>query len=162
MKELLIAFSVSILTGIFPRETDFSGKWVINKDKVEWGQAPVYVLPYSFEIKQKKLNLTIQRTVIDDKENKNQYTEEFNNKRQDSVVVSTSNSMRKIYRFQWNDDHRQFTVGSQNILADGTRGNTSTETWSLDEAGKTLQIRRDVKQADGFEYTITGYYDKQE
>jgi hypothetical protein len=155
----LVLFSV-VSMAARAQWADFSGNWKLNPDKVEWGQAPRFVLPQAFVIKQKGGDLAFTRTVLNGDNGSFDYTEKLDSKG-DTANTVTSNNNHRLSVLAWAKDQQSFTITTQGISADGTLGSKVIETWTVDGAGKVLNVSREVHQADGGTYTIVGVFEKQ-
>ena len=62
---------------------------------------------------------------------------------------------------KWDEDGQSFVLSSHGIRPTGESTGSATETWTLQNEGKVVVIDRSVTQADGFQYSIRAYYDKQ-
>lgn len=159
MKSLFIAIAVFISANLNAQSVNFSGTWMINKEKIEWGQAPEYVLPRRFTVQQNKKDINFLRTVLDNQLGEHDYTERlsFDGTEQTTVIYSGA---KRTSSLKWNDDKKTFTISTSNINPNQQGSNKITEIWSLIDDAKTLVVDRHVEQPDGLKYDIKAYYDK--
>ena len=135
----------------------FSGKWSLNTKKTEFKQVPEYVLAVSLEVKQKKDMLVAQYKMYD-KEGTQHYYEQsmrFDGKMEEVLLY---NDERKQVTMRQGSNESSFLLSVRVIDAGNPAGRTYTETWSLEDGGKTLVVDRVAPLAD--EYSIKAYYSK--
>ena len=157
MKKLFTAALLCAATGAFAQKTNFSGNYKVNEEKVNWGPAPKYILPRYIKVEQLKDKVIIARTPL------NQQLEE------QSPVVDTisfdgtvfnklnANGTKTSSSLKWTDD-KSFVLIRKSVGTDGVVSNTTTETWILEDAGKTLFVSRDI---DGrMKYNTKAYFSK--
>jgi len=154
---LFLLFIISSFTG-FGQRTDFSGSWTINKTKIQFGEAPEWVLPKGFTVVQNKNTISIERILLDEQMKEYPFTEVLNYNGADSVNT-TSLGTKKTTSLKWNGDGNTFVLTSRSVKANYLPGNSTVETWSLED-DHTLVIDRHVEQADGSKYDIKAYYEK--
>lgn len=156
MNRLFILIMLIPFAGV-AQKADFSGKWSLNKRKTDFKQAPDWILPISFEIKQKKDMLVIQAKVYDKETNQHYYTESipFDGKTSEVLLY---NEDRRDVSLRWGYNDSSFILTIRFIKPDNSSGTTWTETWSLEDGGRTLAVDRVAQQAD--EYSIKAYYNK--
>jgi hypothetical protein len=158
----IVCFLLFFVTTAFRgpvQQTDFSGTWVINKGKIQFGEAPEWVLPKGFTVSQQKDSMSIIRIMLDDQMGEHPFTETLTYDGKESHNT-TFQQVKKTSTLLWIADGKSFVLTTTGITSDGKPGNASKEIWSLDDEGQTLIVDRSVKQADGMEYTIKAYYDK--
>lgn len=158
MKQLQLTILASVFLFVAHAQTDFSGHWVIDVGKIEWGQAPHWVLPAGFNIKQGKKSITIERNDLDTAMNEQIFTEELLFEGTQATINTFFGKLNESLK--WSDDKSTFIITSASFKKDGTAGSSVTERWSLEDDGEMLQVERHVEQADGFTYTIQAYFDK--
>ena len=160
MKKMLLFLFVGISLTSFSQKADFKGSWIINKDKIEWGAAPEWVLPRSFTIEQDKDKMNFVRTFVDDSLQEHPYQEALIFDGSETTGTTYSGSQR-ISSLKWNDDGQTFVLSTHGTRTSGESTGTATETWALQDEGKMLVIDRSVIQGNGMQYSIRAYYDKQ-
>jgi hypothetical protein len=156
MKIFFILLWASPLIGI-AQKTDFSGNWSLNTRKTDFKQAPDWIMPVAFEIKQKKDQLVIQTKAYDKGMVQHYYTEYLPFNGSASEVMTWDDNKRNV-SLHWNPIDSSITLSIRVIKSDNPSGASYTETWSLGDDGKTLIIDRQASQADG--YNIKAVYNK--
>jgi hypothetical protein len=153
MRKLLLAFLICTSTAAFAQKTNFSGNWKLDTTKTQFGQAPKYMIPWKIKVDQQADDIVIMRTPLDTAMQEQAVVKEtlnFNG----SVFQQLSGGKNVTTKIVWPDDH-SFTLTRNGSL-------NATETWTLEDDGKTLFIDRFVEQtSNGFKYEIKCYYDKQ-
>jgi len=136
----------------FAQKTNFSGTWKLNKEKTEFGEAPIWIVPQSLTVTQQSDHLVLTRTSLNDQNKEQEPISEtltFNGK----PFERTATGKTITTTVQWTNNQ------SFNLERDGTT--KATETWMLADSGKTLVIDRAVVQiSNGYKYSIKCYYDK--
>jgi len=153
MKEIIVSLLLFSSMGAFAQKTNFSGNWVINKSKIEFGQAPEWVLPKSLKVEQQSERIVVSRTNIDQ-----QLAE------QSPIVDTLSFNGNPFQRAQSSGPIVTSTMhwlNDQSLTLTRKGSSTTIETWTLDDSGKTLVVNRSVEQSDGLKYTLKAFYDKQ-
>lgn len=153
MKAILLTVSLFI-TFIAGAQSNFNGNYTINKGKVNFGAAPEGVLPKGIEVKQTKDSVVVTRTAITDAKN----TESLGFKGETFKVTTSNGSSTSLLK--WAEDKKTFTLDRASFNQAGEVSVKVFETWSLEDGGKLLVLKRDVEQNNGMKYTIIGYYDK--
>jgi hypothetical protein len=148
MKKLIILLLLSSSITAFAQKANFSGNWLINKSKVDFGEAPEWILPRSFKIVQTADRLFISRILL-----KGDLTEQAPINDTLSFDGSAFKNPLEAVSIHWLND-QSFTLNRKS-------NSEVNETWTLEDGGKTLVINRDVKQSNGMQYQIKSVYDKQ-
>ena len=161
MKKTVLIFLCLFGTAqLFAQQANFSGIYAIDTARISFEEAPNWVLPVSFHVKQQGTTITIQRNTVDAQGKADSYTNEL--KPGDTVTTAMAgNRMRKTV-ISWNADKSGFTLTYITNDGSGQFLNKATEAWSLVDDGKTLFIDRYVEQASGLKYPIKAYYSKTE
>jgi hypothetical protein len=133
-------------------QTNFSGTWKIDKQKIDFGGTPGYVLPVSIQVTQKSTQVSIRRESVDAQGNASNYTENFEGT--DTMSTTLPSGIFRKAELSWTSIKNSFVIHS-------VSNSKITETWTLADNGQTLIIDRDVEQENGLKYTIKGYYTKQ-
>ncbi len=155
MKQLLIIFFLANTSiAAFAQRTDFSGMWILDKSRTQFGDAPEYVLPRYYKVDQQSSKIILSITTVD-QQSKDEPTVvdslgfdgvPFERKSTSGLIASS---------LKWNND-RSFTLTKKSQKVN------ITETWTEEDNGKTLVCDRSVEQTgNGFKYNIKGYYTKQ-
>jgi hypothetical protein len=138
--------------------TDFSGNWMVNKSKTQFGNAPEWILPKWFSVEQKQNAISIERTQADDSMKQRSFKE--------SLSFDGTESTSETYKhakimsiLKWNEDGKTFSLSAHSLDENNKAGASYSEVWSLEDNGKTLVIDRDVTQANGYKYNIKAFYD---
>ena len=159
MKHLYCLLLAGLVASSAWAQTDFSGKWVISENRIDWGMAPHWILPAGFNIKQDTSQITIERRLLDQQMVEHPYTAVLNFDGSVTQTPTLSNGTRKE-SMKWSDDKKTFVITGSSVGSDGTPGPAVTETWSLLNGGKTLLDERHVQQPNGMTYTSKAYYDR--
>ncbi len=158
MRKLFFIALVAIAAISAKAQTNFSGTYVINKSKIDFGKAPEWVLPSAFEVVQNGDKLTISRTTVD--QAGKETTRKLDFQPGQATDYTTSSGDKNECLVAWAGDHSSFTLSVQSTKADGSAGQNYKEVWSLADNGHTLIIDRQVAQANGMKYAIKAVYDK--
>jgi hypothetical protein len=136
------------------QKADFSGSYVINKSKVDFGGAPEWVLPKTLKVFQSSEKIVVITTLLDDDLKEMAPVSDtlgIDGKGFDRKGSSGSQITSSV---KWiNDQSLQINVqsGKRHVV----------ETWTLEDNGKSLSENREVEQANGVKYNMKAYYDKQ-
>ncbi|SDE85241.1 hypothetical protein SAMN05216464_11055 [Mucilaginibacter pineti] len=142
MKRKLIIALLCLSTAAFAqKKTDFTGKFKVNKERTNFGQAPEFILPRFIIVKQTGDKLIVSRIKLDQQ-------------LMELPAVSDTLAFTGNAGFKWLSD-TSLQVSKQNGAA------SWTEIWTLEDQGKTLHLERDVVQSDDFKYHTIAYFDKQ-
>lgn len=135
----------------------FSGKWVLNLRKTDFKQAPDWLLPKSLEVTQKNDAIIIQARVYDKDMVGHYYTETlpFDGT---SRQTATYGSSKRTVSLKWDYGDKNFVLSVHAVTDQDDTGTDFTETWSLENDGKTLVLDRVATQYG--DYSIKAYYDK--
>ncbi len=152
MRKLIFTLLVCSSMSAFAQKTNFSGSWLVNKTKTDFGKAPESIIPKSIKVEQQSDKLTLTRINLNDAlEEQPPITELLSFNGQPFVRNHASGTVTTT--LNWLDDQ------SFKLIRKGSV--TATETWTLADNGKTLLIDRNVEQPDGFKYETKCVYDKQ-
>jgi hypothetical protein len=161
---LLIAFIILIITSsAFAQQANilaaFIGKWEIDMKKTDFERVrvPVWLLPRSLEIKQKKEVATIDSKWYDQQMKQHYYTE-YLPLDGTSYELILADGDKRVVSMKPNDQGTSFVLSVHTLKSNGDRDKDFTETWSLEDDGKTLTIDRKAQQAN--DYSIKAYYTK--
>jgi predicted GH43/DUF377 family glycosyl hydrolase len=153
---LVLIFSVTIL---FAQKATFTGTYNINKSKIDFGQAPQWILPIRYKISTDGDKFVIVRINTDQNGTESDRTLSFSSNNTFEYTAPSGSKVKTT--LQWSADGTQLTFDQQSVAADSKQGLIVKETWSLADNGKTLVADRHVEQPDGLKYDIKAYYDKQ-
>jgi hypothetical protein len=140
---------------------DFTGKWVINLSKSNFGDSPLYTAPKELEITQTSSYLEMKQTVIDDSGQDSTMRVKLWLNGQSSDML-TADQRTRLYRVSWSDDGQVMKEDySSSHSGDAQREEYhTTEQWKLTPDGKELLLEKYVKVDNGTDYTINVVYDK--
>lgn len=143
------------------QKSNFSGTWVVNKQKINFNDAPDWILPTKFVVDQEQGRLILARTIPDDQSRESESKADllFGGQINESV---TSTGLTVKASMTWNKDSSSFTFSSHVIDSTGKPIAKISENWFLLNNGQTLMIDRFVEQDDGYSYNIKGFYEKQQ
>jgi hypothetical protein len=95
--------------------------------------------------------------MYDDQMDQHYYTETLPFDGTTTETITYGDNKRMV-SMKWNFDNKGFMLSVRLAPSDGPSGTDFTETWSLENDGKTLVIDRIPAQANG--YALKAYYDK--
>ena len=154
LRTIIVAFLILNSVSTFAQKTNFSGNWTIDTIRTVFGQAPKTVIPKTIKIDQQADILTLTRISINAQfQEQAPVTEALS--LAGTPLQRTVDGGQVITTLRWlNDTSLALTRNGVNFNA--------TETWSLEDGGKTLVIKRAVEQKEnGFKYVLKCIYNKQ-
>ncbi|MFI5163363.1 MAG: hypothetical protein ACHQHN_18940 [Sphingobacteriales bacterium] len=161
---LLSAIIVLLVTsGTFAQQanvlTAFTGKWEIDMKKTDFERVrvPIWLLPRSVEIKQKKEVVVIDSKWYDQQMKQHYYTE-YLPLSGSSYELILANGGKRVVSLNPNNQGTGFVLSVRMFKPDGDQDKDFTETWAMEDNGKTLTIDRKAQQAN--DYSIKAYYNK--
>jgi hypothetical protein len=136
---------------------DFSGKWVLNVTKSEFGDIPLYAAVKQFDIKQNNDSIFIKKITIDENNHEKETTENISFNSQPSIQI-LDNKRTKKSAAQWSSNGQVLTIANNYSLPGEPEkiDYSFLQTWSLTEDGKELNVN--LKSPT---YSIKAIYDKQ-
>lgn len=152
MRKLILALLLCSSMAATAQKSNFSGGWLIDKTRTEFGKAPESVIPRSMKVDQQADKLMLSRINLNEQLAEQPATTEtisFDG----SPFVRNAATGKVTTTLSWLDD-QSFKLTRKGSM-------TATENWTLEGSGKTLVINRSVEQADGFKYEIKCYYNRQ-
>jgi len=157
MKRSLVLIFLLLPFISLAQKTVFSGKWVLNLRKTDFKQAPDWLVPKSFVITQKNDTIVIQARVYDNQMVEHYYSEivPFDGTTSETIIY---NRNKRVVSLKWDYGDKSFVLSVRLVKGDGQPDSEFTETWSLENDGKTLVVDRNARLLD--DYSITAYYDK--
>jgi hypothetical protein len=155
---LLQSLILVSLNGV-AQQANFSGTWVIDKERTVFGDVPQWILPTELMIAQKTDTLTVASMVMDPHMTVHTYSEAFPFNGGKTEVI-TYNGTKRDGSLKWDDQNIMISIES--IMADNESGSSITEKWSLENGAKTLVVDRTTIQTNGRVYNIKGYYNKKD
>jgi len=155
MRKLIFAFLICTSMSAAAQKTNFSGNWLINKTRTNFSRASAaeWVVPKTIKVDQQAAQLILTRISTDGQlQQLAPITETlaFDGTPFQRVPASGATVTTTIH---WLGD-TSFTLTRKGAAS-------ATETWTLEDNGKTLVIDYSVDQADGGSYKIKCYYDRQ-
>jgi len=157
MKRSLVFLLLLLPVLSMAQKTDFSGKWELNLRKTDFKQAPEWLVPRSLEVKQKTDAIIIQARIYDKEMVGHYYTETLSfdgTTRQ----TATYGSNKRTVSLKWEYGDKSFVLSVHAVTDGADAGSDFTETWSLENDGKTLVLDRVATQYG--DYSIKAYYEK--
>lgn len=162
MKKSIIAalLTTIIISSAFTLiNVDFSGTYSRNTEQSKGGPGiSINSIPTGLAIKQDNKHLSITRTQKYGSGEIVTYTEILNVDGTQSETKIDAATKRQS-TIQYAADKQSFTETSTYIDSKGNATQHKTETWTLLNGGKTLEIKLDGKNGND-EYTWTGVFDK--
>jgi hypothetical protein len=155
--------SLLVTSGAFAQQAGalaaFTGKWEIDMKKTgfEQVQVPIWILPRSLEIRQKKEVLTIDSRWYDQEVKQHYYTEYLPLDGTAAELILADGGKR-VVSLKPNGQGTGFVLSVHTLKPGGDQDKDFTETWALEDEGKTLTIERKAQQAN--DYSIKAYYTK--
>jgi hypothetical protein len=142
-------------------KTNFSGTWVINLQKSQFGDAPHYTAGKQVMVSQTPRNINLEFINTSESGSDSTVNESLPLNGNALELIDAGKRTRKIVP-QFSQDGKTLTILTTASMPDDpkTEQFTSTDLWNLADDGQTLTIRKTVKAASGFEYTITAVYQK--
>ena len=140
-------------------QTNFTGKWTINKGKTDFGQVPQWVIPMSFVITQAFQTITITSNSFKEDNTPFDFTEKLVPADTSTIQTLTHHILKSF--ICWDTKRNTFAVISESRHEDGSLSSTANASWSITDNGKTLIVNRSVRQANGLQYELKTFYDKQ-
>ncbi len=150
-----------ITSGAFAQQGNpliqFVGKWEIDMKRTDFVQArvPEWILPRSLEIKQKKGVIRIDSKWYDEQMQQHYYTEYLSLDGTSNELILADGSKR-VVSLKLNDEGIGFVLSVHTYNSNGDHDKDFTETWALEDDGKTLTIDRKAQLAN--DYSIKAYY----
>jgi hypothetical protein len=162
----LILFAAMILLCLtaakIMTKPDFTGKWVINLTKSDFGSSPQYVAPRQLEITQTAKYLEMKQTVADNFGQDSTMRVKLWLDGKSSTEMVTADHRTRFYRVSWSDDWQVLKEDySSSFINDLHREEYhTTEEWKLTPDAKQLLLDKKVQQDNGGGYEVKVTYDK--
>lgn len=168
-KKRSIIFLLSVFIGLlatsagYAQQTSalavFTGKWEIDMKRTDFERmrVPVWILPRSIAIRQKKEVLTIDSKWYDQQMQQHYYTE-YLPVDGTSYELILADGGKRVVSLKPNGQGTSFVLSVYTLRSNGDRDKDYSETWALEDDGKTLTIDRKAQQAN--DYSIKAYYTK--
>ncbi|RZK35385.1 MAG: hypothetical protein EOO61_12000 [Hymenobacter sp.] len=159
MKQTIIFLLLcSFTSAVFAQQTNFTGKYKVNKTKTNFGVAPEFILPRYILVNQDKGKIIISRTQLDQQSKELVPvvdTLSFDGSEFKGKTASGNISSSKL---KWLNS-QSFQLDISVATADGTIRLKVVEVWKLEEDGKILLVDRAVEQGT-MKYTTKAYFDR--
>jgi hypothetical protein len=151
----VISISFTLMTRTaMAQKTDFSGSYTIDTSKTNFGQAPKWTVSKNLKVSQQKSEVILSLTGLN--EDLTERAPVTDSLAFDGTPFqrSAGDGLTTICILKW--------VSDQSFVISRKTGKRSvSETWTLEDGGKSLVVERSVEQANGLKYTIKCIYDRQ-
>ena len=138
---------------------NFTGKWIIDKSKVNFNSLPERAIPNAFSIQQLNDKIIIDRTTITDDGDAN-IVEELPSDGTPSKITNKVGNVR-LTSVKWRPDHKSFLLTCHNTNSKGELIMDINESYSMNGDSKTLIVDRVVVIDGGNTYSLKGFYQRQ-
>ncbi|RYF11002.1 MAG: hypothetical protein EOO42_21905 [Flavobacteriales bacterium] len=157
-QKIILLLLCSLTSAVFAQQTNFAGRYKVNKIKTNFGDAQEFILPRYIRANQDKVHIIISRTQLDQ-----QFKEQapvvdtlsFEGSEFKGKTASGNISTSKLKRL--NDQSLQLNISVATV--DGVVRLKVAEIWKLEEDGKILFVYRTVEQGT-MKYTTKAYFDR--
>lgn len=158
--KLLLGLLLVGNTALIDRENiDFTGNYVINKEKTNLGPAPEWILPRYLKVEQQANRSLITRTTLN--KNLEEQMPVTDTLAFDGSIFIRQTNVKKVNSLLiWKNDSI-FIIEKKTLTPDGQLEGSITEQWQLEEEGKTLVINRSIEQSNGVKYATRAVFDRQ-
>ncbi len=158
MKTIFLTLAMTYsLASSAQSKVNFSGKYLINKEKTDFKGAPEYILPRQLVVDQKMEIMIIARISFDS--NMNLQKPNVDSLSFFGIPYTKRTPIAQVHSsMKWIDD-KSFEITRKSLYFDTNAYGSVVETWSLVNE-KSLMIVRNVEQDNGRKYTIIIYFDK--
>lgn len=148
-------FLVGSPVRVTAQQVNFSGKWLLNESKSEFGRVPPYAAVKQWEIRQDGSKLFVNRVLVNARNEETKSSEEdFIDGKPHEVKLAPGNT--KINTISWQDDKSLKMISEYKNPTDPTKNYTLITVWTLGEDGKTL-----LENFTSPTYSLKAVYDKQ-
>ena len=139
---------------------NFSGNWVLNESKSNFGDSPFRMAPTTLVVKHDGINLSDERTQPGFDGGEMKTTEKLTLDGKVCENIGMMESKRKS-TVAWSADKKAIAIATTMVFDMGgeTREMKSSETWKLGEGGTTLIVESSMVSPEG-EMKSTAVYDK--
>lgn len=158
--QLLFLFAICFATAVKAQQhPDFSGTWARNTEKCEVSQGlSINSVPTDLTIKQSNSILDISST------SKNRAGEVSNSNEKPAFdgtpfLTVTKSKFNKKALIKWGQNPNELSLTEELTNDQGSVTQKFSETWSLQDDGKTLVIKATI-DANNTQYTATEVFDK--
>lgn len=159
---IFFCFIMGTSAKITLQKPDFSGTWVLNVSKSDFGDIPKYVAPKQVKITSDKENLIMEMLVIAVSGADSTMIAKLPTTG-NTVHMLTADQRTRLYNATWTDNDQILKAeysSSYSGKPDEEEYHT-IEIWKLSSDGKQLLLNKQVKVANGYEYAVKVVYDKQ-
>ena len=145
----------------YASQTNFSGHWQLNKSKTDFGQLHEYSVSRALDVTKSDVALLIDRTGLNTKLEEKHYSEQFNLDGT-STRTTTNNGHPEVDSIENNPDVPALILDMGVTMDEPSFSGilNITETWTLEDGGKTLLVDRVIQQGPA-RVEVKCYYDKQ-
>lgn len=156
-KTLLFFLLTSLLAPKTFAQSNFNGSYHLDKEKTQFGVAPVWVVPQDYTIRQNAHNLVIEESQLDPQSKPHRDT--LNLSANGSVFQNFSYSHKtQKFTLAWDADGKGFTVTRHSFTDDGQPFLNTSDHWSKTD-DQTLTIETNVEQVSNhYKYKLILYY----
>jgi hypothetical protein len=158
---LTICFIICSSEFLPNKKTNFTGTWVINLSKSDFGESPLYTAPKQLKIVQDYDNIEIERVVITASGLDSTMHEKVSLNGKPFEMI-TADQRTRVYKINWSKDE-QILIEEYSSSYSGNASDVeynTTEKWALTPDGLGLILDKQVKVANGYAYAIKAVYDK--
>ncbi len=142
-------------------KTNFSGTWVIDLAKSQFGEIPAYTANKQLNVLQTAETLRLERLTVNDA-GADSTAKETLPLHGNSLVITGGDHRQRTITAKIPDDGNSLTI--RIIVSEPDEPETvafdSNETWTLNKADQTLVIKKTVKVTDGEDYAVRAVYNK--
>jgi hypothetical protein len=158
---LIFILSTFNTTAQIVKRTDFSGNWLINFQKSEFGEIPHYTASKQVKAVQTPGNIVVELLMVSASGADSIVNETLplNGKALDTLG---GDQRKRRVTAHFSEDGRTLTIiTSASVPNDQkTEQYKITETWNISTTGESLVLKKTIQSTDGFEYSINAVYDK--
>ncbi|MDB5157280.1 MAG: hypothetical protein JWR50_1987 [Mucilaginibacter sp.] len=161
---LLFSMATLLFCGAYKIEprANFTGTWVLNLSKSDFGDNPLYVVPKQAKISGDNESLNIEMVVIAVSGADSTMKIKLSTAGK-PVDVITADKRTRHYNTTWTESEQTLKVEYSSSYSGkpDTEQYHTTDTWKLSADGKELTLNKEVKVDSGYGYTVKAVYDKQ-
>lgn len=159
---LLLTFTICSSSVLPDNKTDFTGTWIINLSKSDFGDSPLYVAPKHLKVKQYTDKIEIERVVIGVSGADSTMHEQIAFGGGEMEMI-TADKRTRHYTINWVEDGKKMLEEYSSSYSNnpGEEEYHTTEMWQLSADGKQLTLKKKVVVSNGYEYEVTAVYEKQ-
>jgi len=144
----------------FQNRADFSGTWIINIEKSEFGEAPHYTASKEITIKQFSNQIDVQKIGQAHAGGDTTVKEKSTFDGQFTKIITADNGIKSL-KAQWSQDSQSLVYFTSCTMPNSEKEYYhQSEKFSLSPNGKSLTEVKQVEINDGSKYQIIAVYDK--